>query len=290
MNILRIFLVVLVAGCLPQAGTSAQILTDIPENAKGIDVVDQVGQFIPLDLPFNDSDGNPVMLGRYFKRGKPIILTLNYSNCPGLCVAQLDNLVSTLREMDSEGMGTDFEIVTVSIDPGEKPVRAAQTKEKYVRMLDTAEAREGWHFLTGRTKNIKKLADAVGFKYTYDKAAKRYNHPAATYFISPDGRICRYFLSLGVEPKQLKLAVAEAGRGVLSPPLADRFIQFCYLYDPDANRYSADARRLMAVGGAAFVILITGTIAPFGFTRKLQPAAKEPSPDNEDSTDGEITP
>jgi protein SCO1 len=144
-------------------------------------------------------------------------------------------------------------------------------------MLRGSKAEESWHFLTGKQKNIAALADAVGFRYTYDSVNKRYNHAAATYFISSDGRICRYLLSLGVEPDQLKLAVAEAGQGKLTTTLSEAFIQFCYMYNPDANRYSADAKRMLAFGGAVFVMLTLGFSAPFWFSRKSQPAAKAPT-------------
>lgn len=247
----------------------AQLLMDeLPENARGIDVEDRVGEFVPLDLVFTDERGQKIGLGKFFKKGKPVVLTLNYSDCPGLCIAHLDNLVSTLRKFNSKGLGDEFEIVTVSIDPNEKHDKAARTKMKYVGMLAHEGATESWHFLTGESSEIKALAKAVGFKYTYDRLNKRYNHPAATYFLSEDGRICRYLLSLGVEPEQFQLAVGEAKSGILTSSVADAIIQFCYYFDPDANRYSASARRILAFAGGAFCILLAGGTAPFWFSTR----------------------
>ena len=258
--------------------SKGQLLTELPEAARGIAVLDKVGEFVPLDLLFNDERGNPVALGTYFKKNKPIILTLNYSDCPGLCIAQLDNLVSNLREPLGQDLGERFEIVTVSIDPTEKFTKARDTKSKYVGMLRDTKAEESWHFLTGGQRQISKLADSVGFKYNYDKVNKRYNHAAVTYFLSPDGRVCRYFVSLGLEPPQVKLAIAEAGKGILDESISDSFIQMCYMYDPEANRYSADARSAMALGGGAFVLMLVGLTAPFWFGRgaaKAPPATTE---------------
>ncbi len=113
----------------------AQVLKDLPETARGISVVDKVGEFIPLDLIFTDERGNQIGLGKFFKKNKPIILTLNYSDCPGLCIAQLDNLVANLREPLGRDLGDRFEIVTVSIDPTEKFTKARDTKAKYVGLL-----------------------------------------------------------------------------------------------------------------------------------------------------------
>ncbi len=256
---------------------SAQLLKDLPEAARGIAVVDKVGEFVPLDLLFTDERGNEIGLGKFFKKNKPIILTLNYSDCPGLCIAQLDNLVSNLREPWGQDLGERFEIVTVSIDPTEKPSKARDTKAKYVGLLRDTKAEQSWHFLTGEQSQITKLANAVGFKYTYDKSNKRYSHAAVTYFLSPDGRICRYFVSLGLEPQQLKLAIAEAGKGKLNESISDTFIQMCYMYDPEANRYSADARSAMALGGGAFVLMLIGLTAPFWLTRSAAKAPNAPA-------------
>lgn len=251
----------------------AQLLTELPLAAQSIDVEDRVGEFVPLDLIFKDERGNAVGLGRYFKQGKPIVMTLNYSDCPGLCVAQLDMLVETLREINGGGIGDDFEILTVSIDPSETPEKAGRTKAKYTGLLRDTQAEKGWHFLTGKQSEIAKLADSVGFRYSYDRANQRYNHAAVTYFLSDDGRICRYFLSLGSEPSQFKLAVAEAAEGKLTTSLADAIIQMCYLYDPNTNRYTASARRMMAFGGAAFTMLLLGLTAPFWFSKRSNPTS-----------------
>ncbi len=249
---------------------AAKAIGQLPYNARAIDVVDMVGKFVPFDPIFTDDRGNRVGLGKYFKRGKPIVLTLNYSDCPGLCIAQLDNLTATLREINARGMGETYEIVTISIDPNEDHHRAAKTKVKYAMDLRNPEAHKAWHFLTGDQESISKVADAVGFKYGWDYDNKRYNHPAVTYFISPEGRICRYLLSLGVEPQQFQLAIAEADEGTLTFSIADAFIQMCFLYDPDANRYSASARRMLAFGGAAFCMLLLGTTAPFWFRGRIR--------------------
>ncbi len=250
---------------------SAQLLKEeLPLSAQSINIENRVGEFIPLNLVFNDERGTAVTLGQYFKQGKPIVLTLNYSDCPGLCVAQLDMLVTTLRDLNGAAIDDDFEILTVSIDPTESPEKASRSKAKYAGMLSGEKAKKGWHFLTGNQSNIAKLADAVGFRYSYDKANKRYNHAAATYFLSSDGRICRYLLSLGTEPQQFQLAISEAAEGKLTRTFTDAIIQMCYLYDPDANRYTASARRIMSLAAGAFVILLTGCSAPFWFSRRMR--------------------
>ncbi len=288
-----LLLLIAFAACASLAKpAAAQLLKDdLPPQAKSIDVEDRVGQFIPLDLTFTDEHGQSVGLEKYFKQGRPIVMTLNYSDCPGLCVAQLDMLVDTLRELSGAELGEDFEILTVSIDPRETPEKANRTKTKYTDMIGSDgpqkdAAQQGWHFLTGKQADISKLADAVGFRYSYDKDNDRYNHAAATYFLSADGRICRYLLSLGVEPKQFQLAIAEAAEGKLTRSFAESFMQMCYMYDPEANRYTASARRILALAAGAFVVLLTGAVAPFWFAGRLrgrQANAIQADPDSIDA-------
>ncbi|MEZ6151379.1 MAG: SCO family protein [Pirellulaceae bacterium] len=267
-----LLLLVALSGCASLASrASAQLLKEeLPLAAQSINIENRVGEFIPLDLIFKDERGNAVGLGRYFKQGKPIVLTLNYSDCPGLCVAQLDMLVETLRDLSGAAIGDDFEILTVSIDPTESPEKAARSKAKYAGLLSGEGAQKGWHFLTGKQADIAKLADAVGFRYSYDKANDRYNHAAATYFLSSDGRVCRYLLSLGAEPQQFQFAIAEAAEGKLTRTFSAAIIQMCYMYDPEANRYTASARRLLALAAGAFVILLTGFTAPFWFSGRAR--------------------
>ena len=274
---INLLMLVLLATAFTPSGTlRAQMLMDqVPENARGIEVEDRVGEFIPLNLLFKDERGTAAPLARYFKQNKPVVLTMNYSDCPGLCMAQLNNLVDTLREMDGSGIGEKFDMISISIDPTESHTKAAMTKQKYVGILDEPNAEKGWHFLTGDQKSITELAKSLGFHYTYDKASKRYSHASVTYFISPDGRICRYFLSLKEEPEQFKFALNDAGDGKLAASLSDSFVQMCYSYDPLANRYTADARRLLSFAAAAFVLMLVGLTAPFWFSSKHKTAPEQ---------------
>jgi hypothetical protein len=55
--------------------------------------------------------------------------------------------------------------------------------------------------------------------------------------------------------------------------LAEAFVQLCYYYDPNANRYAASAKRIMAIGGGLFCVLVFIGLAPFWFTKKRISAA-----------------
>ncbi len=54
----------------------------------------------------------------YFDGELPVVLTLNYSDCPMLCSLQLDGLFDGLKKMKWD-LGDKYRMVTVSIDPKE---------------------------------------------------------------------------------------------------------------------------------------------------------------------------
>src|SRR5947209_11792 len=86
-------------------------------NEIGVD--QKLNASVPLDLSFKDESGMDVQLREFF-HGKPVILSLVYYECPMLCSMTLNGLVKGLRPLAFDA-GREFEIVTISFDPNEKP-------------------------------------------------------------------------------------------------------------------------------------------------------------------------
>lgn len=244
-----------------------QLNDRVPRQVEEVTVDQRLGDAVPLDILLVDSNGQQTKTGHYFDGTRPVLLTLNYSDCPVLCNVQLNALVETLNSL-SLRIGRDFQILTVSIDPKEKTERIRQTKAKYVEMLDQQPgAKSGWHFCTARESSIKRLADSVGFRYTYDAKTGEYYHPAMLAFVSPDGVISRYSLDVAFPPDQTKLALIDAGNGKIGTAV-DQFIMWCFSYDPDRGSYVLVAWRLMRLGAAMTVIVLLATLVPYWIGRK----------------------
>ena len=92
----------------------AQSYTQQLQKRIGID--QKLGDQIPLDLEFTDSSGKRTSLRQYFGK-KPVVLTLAYYECPMLCTQVLNSLLRAMNVL-SFGIGTDFDVLTISIDPG----------------------------------------------------------------------------------------------------------------------------------------------------------------------------
>jgi protein SCO1/2 len=254
-----------------QAGEPVVATDGIPREVENVTVEQKLGGRVPLNLPLTDSMGRRVKTGYYIDGKKPTIITLNYSNCPMLCNIQLNQLTQSLAKLDLR-IGEDFQILTVSIDPKEPTQLIRETKEKYVDQLlkEQPGADEGWEFCTAQQPIITRLADVLGFRYTYDRKSGEYYHPAMLAFISPDGVITRYSLAVSFEPADLNKALVEAGEGTVGTAV-DQLILWCFSYDPTSNSYVPQAWRMMRLAAAGTVGLMLACLVPFWIGRKRLP-------------------
>ena len=228
----------------------------LPKRLHDIDVVERLEAQVPRNLSFVDDQGKRVKLGDFFQGDLPTIMTLNYSNCPMLCSLQLTGLVESLAQLDWTA-GKEFRIVTVSLDPEEKPQTARRTKQRYLSQYGRQTGQSGWHFLTGNEANIRAAADAIGFRYGYNEKRQEYVHPAAIALLTPDGRIARYLYGIQYHPKTLRLSLVEVSEGKIGSTV-DRLILYCFHYDATEGRYAPVALNVMRLGGAAGAVALGG--------------------------------
>jgi protein SCO1/2 len=232
----------------------AQAVNDSLAELRAIDVEEHSGEIIPLDLQFRNEEGDTVTLGQYFSQGRPVILILAYYECPMLCTLVLNGITQSVYNMDLE-LGKDYNMITVSIDPTETPELAAAKKRTHLRMLEQETNTEGWHFLVGDQKNIKSLADAIGFKYYYVEDRDEFAHPTIVTLLTDKGKISRYLYGIEYKPFDVKLGLLEAAKGNVGSTV-DRIILYCYHYDPDAKGYTVVAANVMTIGGAITLVLL----------------------------------
>jgi protein SCO1/2 len=226
-----------------------------PPPKVGID--QKLGAKVPLDVPFRDEHGNRVALADC-TGGKPTVLVLAYYRCPMLCTRVLNGLLDALRAIpDSAGGG--FNVVVVSFDPREKPPLAAVKKAAYLGEYGRPGAEAGWHFLTGDPLAVASLADAVGFRYEYDRETEQYAHGSGLVVLSPDGTISRYLLGVNFPARDLRLALAEASEGRVGSP-ADQVLLLCYRYDPATGTYTFAIIRVLKWLSGATVLGLAGLV------------------------------
>ena len=243
--------------------TATERMEKGPAALDGVGIDEKLGGQVPLQLRFNNAEGEAVALNQLITTHRPTILTLNYSSCPMLCSLQLDGFVNGLRDL-AWTIGEQFDIITVSIDPHEARDRTQAFRDKYLGMYEREAAREGWQFLTGDEKNIRALADAVGFKYKYVEDHKEYAHAAAVMVLSPEGIVSRYLYGVIYEPRDLRFALVEAAEGKVGSTL-DRILLYCFHYDATVGRYAPVAANIMRLGGLVTVVALVGVLGIFWF-------------------------
>jgi protein SCO1 len=232
---------------------SQQVLENIAE-LKKIDVQEYSGDSISLDLSFSDEKNQAVRLGDYFNQGHPVVLTLAYYECPMLCTFVLNGLTKAVNGQPLLP-GKDFTMLTVSIDPQEKPDLARAKKKNYVSGLTKTAGDSCWTFLVGGEQNIVMLAEQLGFIYYYDEKKDEYAHPAVVFVLTAKGVISRYLYGIDFKPQDLRLALLEAGEGKTGTTL-DRLILYCYHYDPQSKGYVVFAGNVMRLGGVISVLVL----------------------------------
>lgn len=206
---------------------------------------------VPLNPTFRDETGKTVRLGDYFGK-RPVILVLAYYECPMLCTVVLNELTRSLNALDYT-IGKEFEVITVSISPTETPELALKKKQTYLSAYKKKGAEHGWHFLVGDEPNIKALANAVGFQYTYDPRTKQYAHPAVIMILTPQGKLSRYLLGIEFAARDLKFALIEASEGKIGNPVTSAVL-YCFQYDPSSGKYGLVILRVVQLAGLITVL------------------------------------
>jgi protein SCO1 len=239
------------------AATAAAQQFGLPAMVKGVGIDQNLNAQLPLELTFQDDTGKTVRLGQYFRQ-KPVVLALVYYECPMLCDMVLNGMTHSMEQI-SLNLGSDYEVVTVSFNPHENWQLAAAKKANYVEKYQRQGAVQGWHFLTGKEDDIKKLADAAGFHYKYDPITKQYAHASGIMVITPEGKISKYFYGIEYKPRDLRLGLVEASKDQIGT-LADQVLLFCFHYDPATGKYGPVIANVTRVLGSATVLLLGGFI------------------------------
>lgn len=217
----------------------------------GID--EHLGAQLPLDLAFVDASGRSVRLGSRFRDGKPVVLTLAYYHCSMLCPLVLRGAAALARDA-APRPGADYHLLTISIDPRDRPADGVKSRADLLHM--TGAAGDDWPFWTGGAEEIAQLTDALGFRYHYDPRSDQFAHAAALFVLTSDGQISRYLYGVDFPREEFEAALSTAASGQTGSSF-ERIILRCFHYVPALRRYG-DLVASSLRGGAIVVLLTAG--------------------------------
>ncbi len=251
-------------------GVTAQVLGG--PQPPDIDWDLRLGESVPLDARFVDSNGAEIALGEAIGE-RATILVMLYYECPMLCDLVLDGLVRNLRAVDFSA-GADFNLIALTIDPSETTEVASRKRAGYLGRYGRDVGPDGWRFLVGDETEIRRVAEAVGFEYEYVPATGEYAHAAGVTLLTSDGSVSRYLFGIEFPPRDLRFALMEASQGRIGS-FVDKFILRCFHYDPANGRYGFAVMNSLRVGGGATVLFLA-----FFVWRSLrrEPAARSARP------------
>jgi len=230
---------------------------DRPSPLKGVTIEQKLNSQLPLDAVFKDETGKSVRLGDYFGK-RPVVLALVYYECPMLCTQILNGMVGAAKVLTFTP-GKDYEVLAISFDARETPKQAAAKKVTYMRDYGHPETANGWHFLTGNLDSIKRVTDAVGFRYKWDVYTASFAHASAIYVLTPEGKLAKYFYGIEYSPKDMRFALVQASHNEIGNAV-DQILLFCYHFDPTTAKYTAVALNILRVAGAATLLMLGGFV------------------------------
>jgi protein SCO1 len=206
---------------------------------------------LPLNLSLQGEDGSTKPL-EFWLRTKPSVWVLADYTCKTLC-GPVISIVSDALIRSGLRPGVDFRLVVVGLDPKDTAADAANMKQAHIGPGDAIFIAS--YFLRGDAGAIDALTQALGFSSVYDRDHDQFAHPAAAFVVAPDGRVVRALPGLATDPFTLRLAIIDAGNGVIGT-WTDHIRLLCYGYDPASGTYSVAIGRLLATSGGMTIVVL----------------------------------
>jgi len=148
--------------------------------------------FYELPNTFTNDQGRVLHLSEW--RGKPLILTMEYSGCRFMCSTTFSQMKELQTAADKKRIPIDF--VIISLDPDH------DTPESWRQYRKTKEIeRSNWHLLTGSGATTKEIAALLGIKYW--SMGEDILHDFKVVRLNAKGEIEKEITAYGVEPEYL---------------------------------------------------------------------------------------
>ena len=211
------------------------------------------GARVPLESRWTGETGTASTLGEAIG-GRPALLIFADYTCSTLCGPVLTFVSDALAQ---SGLApADYRVVVLGLDAKDGPRAAATMKQRQVGDDGVASATI---MLTADAQTIRAVADAVGYRFSYDAEHDQFAHPAAVLALTGDGRVSRVVSGLGTSADDLRLALVEASDGHIGT-LRDHVRLLCYGFDPSAGVYTLSVYRGLSIAAALTVIALAAAI------------------------------
>jgi protein SCO1 len=170
---------------IPTTSGSNSITTNT-SSLQGTDL----GSTIAPNFLLTDQFGKPISLAQF--KGKPVVLTFLYTNCPDQCPLTAEKLHATVQDLGSAAPNVG--ILAVSTDPARDTTSAA------LKFSQTHRMQNYWHYLVGPKSKLAPIWSSYGIYAQPEQ--QTVNHSLGLYIIDKQGHE-RVFLGNDFTPTQL---------------------------------------------------------------------------------------
>lgn len=161
-------------------------------------------------------------------KNKPVILTLVFTTCTGICYPSLRNLKSHVSKLSNKD---EFTVLALSFDPKDDAASMQLTRKSL-----SLENAPGWIF--GKPKDIDKILKSARFNIQYDPVRKQYDHEAVLIGIDKQGKVIHKLTGMRSRHEFTGLLQALRGEFVPSMILPSPHVQIsCFEYVPETGEY-----------------------------------------------------
>jgi protein SCO1/2 len=244
--------------------SSLSAQTPSAELTKQIGIDQKLGATPPKDVALKDEDGRSIRFGDLLE-GRPVILVPIFYRCVTGCAVISENLMKTLTKAtrnEAFVIGRDADVVFLSIHPKETPDLAKLKKNLYLSAYDPTgklESEKSWTFVTGEEASVRRITDAVGFRYTYNESQDRINHPAGVIILTPEGVVSSYILGTQFPTRILENDVALAAKNEIGVE-AESFLFGCIMLDPATGQRRVVIENVVRLAGVFTLLVLIGSI------------------------------
>ncbi|MDP1592024.1 MAG: SCO family protein [Prosthecobacter sp.] len=242
------FIICLGLGQVPaQADNTVSTASTIPRPDEAAVV------FQPMpDIQIELDDGRKAAFSTLWKE-RPLLLTLVFSRCYGVCSPFLKTIRSVADDVG--GTAKEYDFLVLSFD-------SRDTTDEMKIMAETTGAggRAGWHFGIASEADIARLTQAIGFQFQWNETAQQYDHPATLVAVSEKGKVVRVVTGGALSRARFSEVVSEL-RGDFVPiyPTDADVLFRCFEFSADGVARPSWGL-LILVYPAAITLLLTVTI------------------------------
>lgn len=216
--------------------TKAEAAPSVLERSEGA-VGREVGNYRLVD-----QDGR--QLAFFSLKGRPVLLTFMYIDCPDMCILTGHSLKRFVENLSPE-LKEKVVIVSISIDPeNDTPEKLREYGSEY------SDDFSKWYFTTTDSETLTKMIADLGFTFE-KKGENEIEHLNRITLIRPDGVVARHFYGTDFDPKDIEESIRAvlAGQTITSRISGNisKLLIYCSNYDPKTKTYRVDYGALAAV-------------------------------------------